>query len=147
MVRLGHVSPEVWDKVVDFMEFKFADLDFREEDIYIDWQIDAKLQRTSRELYEIYGTEFSSLHICELNAIATLRSFHVIGPFKDYFLHPSILWIAEVMNKLFATEIFMGETVLPVPTAVIVLFLVRESLLSTPPSSMLSLFNHLFLLL
>ena len=56
MVRLGYVSPEVWDKVVEFMEYKFADLDFREEDIQINWKADAKLQRTARELYEIYGT-------------------------------------------------------------------------------------------
>ena len=66
MVRLGQISPEVWDRVVDYMEFKFADLDFREEDIYIDWHIDAKFQRTARELYEIYGTNFSFPFICWL---------------------------------------------------------------------------------
>ena len=60
MVRLGNISPEVWDQVVDFLEYKFADLDFREEDIQTDWKTDANLQRTARELYEIYGT----LRVC-----------------------------------------------------------------------------------
>ena len=55
MVRLGDISPTIWDQVVEYMEFKFANIDFQEEDILFDWRITAKSLRVERELYELYG--------------------------------------------------------------------------------------------
>ena len=55
MVKLGDISPIVWDKVVTYMEYKLKEFDFQEEDIIFDWRPNAKYLKLERELYEIYG--------------------------------------------------------------------------------------------
>ena len=147
MVRLGYVSPEVWDKVVEFMEHKFADLDFREEDIQINWKADAKLQRTARELYEIYGIFRFLCYLHSYCPILKVWLFLATGPFKDILLHPNVLWATELMNNFIVTDFFMGEPILPVTAIVVILFMVRSGffipILSTLFASLYSLFSYM----
>ena len=56
MVKLGDISPVVWDQVVEYMEFLLIERDFQEEDVLFDWRIGARALRKERELYETYGT-------------------------------------------------------------------------------------------
>lgn len=55
MVRLGEMTPIVWDKVIEFMEWKLVDFDFQEDDILFDWRVTANMLKLERELYELYG--------------------------------------------------------------------------------------------
>lgn len=76
MVRLGDVSPTIWDKIVEQMEEKLVSIgnlcifcslvhsillteacykDFQEDDILIDWRILANKKKFDRELFEKYG--------------------------------------------------------------------------------------------
>ena len=55
MVRLGEISTEVWDKVVEYMEWKLAEIKFEEEDLMFDWRKTANMFKLERELYEKYG--------------------------------------------------------------------------------------------
>lgn len=62
MVRMGDVTPTIWDHVVPYMEFRFGkDYGFQEEDLLKNWKSSADALMKERHLFEIYGNEAKKL--------------------------------------------------------------------------------------
>ena len=55
MVRMGEITPTVWDIVVPYMEFRFKQFDFQEDDLMTDWRPSADALMMERHLFETYG--------------------------------------------------------------------------------------------
>lgn len=102
MVHLGDVSPSIWDQVVEIMEEKLKHIEFQEEDIAFNWRIAADSKRLDRELYEIYGV------------------------FKDIILHPKFQYCKQFLEDNVNFDFVVGEPMMPVATAVIVLFMMYK---------------------
>lgn len=102
MVRLGEVSPSIWDAVTEQMEMALADIEFQATDILLDWRDDASKRRLDRELHDKYGI------------------------LKDVILHPayqySVVWIEENVRY----DVLLGEPLIPMATAVIVLYMLHK---------------------
>ncbi|KAJ1441047.1 hypothetical protein B484DRAFT_390942, partial [Ochromonadaceae sp. CCMP2298] len=102
MVHLGDVSPPIWDQTIEKMEAALEDIDFQGEDILPDWRKTANRRKFDRELFEKYGF------------------------FKDVILHPQFQQIKHFLEERASTEVLVGEPLLPLSTAVIVLFLLHK---------------------
>ncbi len=102
MVRLGEVSPSIWDAVTEQMEVALTDIEFQATDILLDWRDDASKRRLDRELNVKYGI------------------------FKDIILHPayqySVVWIEENVRY----DVLLGDPLIPMATAVIVLYMLHK---------------------
>eukprot|EP01036_Dinobryon_divergens_P029406 gene29405-38498_t len=97
MVRLGDVSPTIWDKVVERMEEKLISIEFQEEDILIDWRVLANKRKFNRELFEKYGF------------------------LKDVILHPRFQYVKQLLEDQADFRLFVSDPVLPWTTAIIIL--------------------------
>ena len=117
------MTPVVWDKVVEFMEWKLVDFDFQEDDILFDWHVTANMLKLERELYELYG-KLSYSSLTESKRHLNLY-FYYAGPFKDIILHPIVQYLLELWNRYIDLNVTLGEPLVPLTTAVVILFMVH----------------------
>jgi hypothetical protein len=102
MVRLGEVSPTIWETIVSEMEIKLKHLDFQGEDIFTDWRKMANKRKFERELFTRYGY------------------------FKDIILNPKFQFAKQYLEEHADFNFFLGDSILPLSTAVIVLFMLHK---------------------
>lgn len=102
MVKLGDVSPTVWDEVVEKMEVALKDIEFQGDDILFDWRKPADTRRLERELFEKYGI------------------------FKDIILHPKFQYCKQLWDDNVNFDPVLGDPLMPFATAVIVLYMLHK---------------------
>lgn len=102
MVRLGDINPKVWDDVTAVMEKKLKKYDFSSDDLVFDFRVMAGSRRMDRQLNEKFGM------------------------FKGIILHPATQYIKELLENHFTTDILLGDPLLPVATAVIMLYMMYK---------------------
>jgi hypothetical protein len=101
MVRLGEVSPAVWD--AEHVKEKLGDINL--DDISQNWRKVANERKFDRELFQKYGY------------------------FKDIILHPLFQRVKQFMleNAIqIDLNLLVGDSVVPVPTALIILFMLNK---------------------
>lgn len=105
MVRIDTCRPEIWDRVVEYMEGALKDIQFDGEDIAMDWRYAANSRKLERELYEKYGI------------------------LKDVILHPYFQYVKSAVEENLEKldfSLFLGDPLLPFVTAVIVISMMHR---------------------
>lgn len=104
MVKLGEINPTVWDKVVEYMEYRLKEIEFNGDDIIVDWMKDANNNKLNREIFAKYGY------------------------FKDIILHPTFQYCKQWIHDNITWEFFLddGKSLIPFSTIIIVLFMLYK---------------------
>lgn len=99
MVRLGDINPTAWDKIVEYMEWRFQSIEFSGDDLLYDWKISANERKLEREIFAKYGR------------------------FKDIILHPTFQYYKQLYHEYVSWDFFLdeGNFLIPISTIVIVL--------------------------
>ena len=104
MVHLGEVSPSICDNIIESIELALGNTDFQDDLPEFDWRKAANRRKFDRELFERYGY------------------------FKDIILHPQFQYAKNYLeeNADFDLSFQVGEPLIPVTTAVILLFMLHK---------------------
>jgi hypothetical protein len=103
MVHIGEVSPAVWDTAVEYLKEKVDN--FNLDDISQNWRKAANERKFDRELFQKYGY------------------------FKNIILHPLFQQVKQFMLENTVeidVNFLLGDPVMPVPTALIILFMLNK---------------------
>ena len=99
MVHLGEVGPNIWDDIMNELEAKLHDTEFKRHEITPDWRKLAHRRKFEREAFSKYGY------------------------LKDFILHPQVQLIkhyAEQNARL--NDIVVGESFTSITNIVILVF-------------------------
>jgi len=104
MVLIGEAHPSIWDIVIEKLEKKLENIEFKGEDIVFEWKKMADQLMAERSLDEKYGI------------------------FKQIALHPMTASLLEFYHNyfFFSFEFFLGDPILPWTTAIILLFMLHK---------------------
>lgn len=102
MVRLGEGHPAIWQTIIEELEAKLSDIEFKGEEIVHDWRKGAKKSKFDRELFERYGY------------------------LKDVILHPKFQFAKQFLEENADFDIVLGDPIMPLSTAVILLFMINK---------------------
>eukprot|EP01032_Pedospumella_encystans_P017693 gene17692-20153_t len=104
MVHLGEVSPSICDNIIESIELALGNTDFQDDLPEFDWRKAANRRKFDRELFERYGY------------------------FKDIILHPQFQYVKNYLeeNADFDLSFQVGEPLIPVTTALILLFMLHK---------------------
>jgi hypothetical protein len=102
MVKLGEVSPAVCETTVSEIELALGNDDFEAEYDEFNWRKTANRRKFDRELFEKYGY------------------------LKDLILHPKFQHVKHYLEEHADFNIFLGDPLIPVATAVIILFMINK---------------------
>lgn len=105
MVHLGEVGPVVWDQIMDEMEKKLVDINFKRAEVQPDWRKLAHRRKFEREAFAKYGY------------------------FKDFVLHPKVQMVKHYVDEnAHFDNIMSGEPLISPTNGLILLFMVSRRL-------------------
>lgn len=107
MVHLGEVSPKVCETIIERMEDILGNNELQDDMLEFNWRKSANRRKFDRELFEKYGY------------------------LKDIILDPKYQYAKQFLEENANFDVFLGDSLLPTTTAVIVLFMLHKRVSNT----------------
>lgn len=107
MVHLGEVSPKVCEVIIEKFEDILGNNELQDDMLEFNWRKSANRRKFDRELFEKYGY------------------------LKDIILNPKYQQAKQFIEENANFDVFLGDSLLPTTTAVIVLFMLHKRVSNT----------------